>query len=71
MARDDGLERQRDGDLTETPEHDCDDGWTTDLSGKPRPCPICRPDTVERLNDQRDRSARDWIPLAALRDKRP
>jgi hypothetical protein len=67
MPRDDGLERTRDGDLVEPPEHDCDDGWTTDLSDRPRPCPICRPETVERLQDQRDRAARDWIPLEALR----
>jgi hypothetical protein len=65
--RDDGLERTRDGDLVEPAEHDCDDGWTETAAGRPRPCATCRPDTAARLQDQRDRAARDWIPLAALR----
>jgi hypothetical protein len=71
MTRGDGLERGRDGDLVEEPEHDCDDGWTDDRFGRPRPCPHCRPDTLDRLRDQRARAARDWIPPAALRPDRP
>lgn len=67
MTRDDDLERQPTGDLVEPAEHHCDDGWTETASGRPRPCPTCRPDTLERLHDQRARAARDWIPMTALR----
>jgi hypothetical protein len=67
--RDDDLQRTRDGDLVERPDHDCDDGWTHDTHDRPRPCPTCRPDTHERLHAQRQRAALDWLPLEALRTR--
>lgn len=71
MTRDDGQTRDRSGELIDAPDHDCDDGWTHDLTGRPRPCPVCRPETLDRLLDQRDRAGRDWLPLAALRERYP
>jgi len=71
MSRDDDLVRGIDGDLVETPEHDCTDGWTDTRTDRPRPCPICRPDTAQRLRDQRTRAAHDWVPPSAHRRPKP
>ena len=68
--RDDDLQRSRDGDLVEPPEHDCDNGWTEQMGGQLRPCEVCRPESLARIREQRERAARDWIPLEALRRRR-
>lgn len=58
--------RTRDGDLVEVAEHDCEQGWVESVTGAVRPCAVCRPDTIERLRRQRERSARSWIPVEAM-----
>lgn len=58
-ARD--VRRTPDGDLVAVDPHEddhvCDSGWLPDdpldMADRPRPCPICRPATVERLHRQR------------------
>lgn len=38
----------------EVPSHECRDGWLGNESS-PAPCPVCRPDTVRRLQQQREK----------------
>ena len=40
--------------VDEVEEHDCRDGWLGTES-EPAPCPVCRPETVRRLQQQRER----------------
>lgn len=50
------LRRDRTGELIEVlddPVHECEDGWINALSDRVSPCPICRPQLVERLRGQR------------------
>jgi hypothetical protein len=56
--------RDRDGDLVERqedePPHYCVGGWNgEDAHGRPRPCPICRAETVARVRRQRARTEPD------------
>ncbi|WP_053203805.1 hypothetical protein [Jiangella muralis] len=51
MSRTDGMRRGPDGDLVPEPSerHDCLDGWAgEDHTGRPIPCPICRPHVQRR-----------------------
>lgn len=44
--------------LEEPRPHRCDRGWLDTDTDTLRPCPVCRPELVERLRRQRDRS--EW-----------
>ncbi|SDT69553.1 hypothetical protein [Jiangella sp. DSM 45060] len=51
MSRPDGMHREPNGELVPEPSdrHDCRDGWDgEDWSGRPIPCPICRPHVQRR-----------------------
>lgn len=57
MTRNDGLVRSRDGDLVDPAQlegHRCRKGWIG-ADDSPAPCPICRPESVQRLRELAER----------------